>query len=69
MTLRTPITSPDRVVIREGWGDAGKKGLLLCIVDIPDGQDWGVVIWDDEPDEPDLFKLRGLKIEKEADKK
>jgi len=47
----------DRVRIKNGWFKEGMQGTLLAVVHV--GQDWGVVIWDEDED-PDCFKLAGL---------
>ena len=49
--------------IQAGWGDEGKEGRLLSIVDVSDVE-WAVVVWDGD-DEPSLFKAVGLEVKQE----
>ncbi len=46
--------------VKDGWQDAGKRGVILC-KPIHVGQLWIAVRWDGEED-PDWFKARGLEI-------
>jgi hypothetical protein len=46
--------------IKDGWGDAGKRGTYFTRVSAL--QEWAVVLWDGDED-PSLFKLAGLEME------
>lgn len=50
------------VMIKQGWENAGRRGLVIGLVSL--GQDWVGVLWADEDDEPDWFKAAGLEIVK-----
>ncbi|HXI90507.1 MAG TPA: hypothetical protein VNO24_10885 [Blastocatellia bacterium] len=58
--IRTEWVTGRTVRIKEGWQDAGKRGVILC-KPVRIGQTWIAVLWDDE-EEPDWFKQRGLEI-------
>jgi hypothetical protein len=52
-----------RCIVKDGWYDAGKTGVVLFDKPVQDhvGMDWTAVLWDDEED-PDFHKTRSLKI-------
>ncbi len=58
--IRTQWAKGRTVRIKDGWQDAGKRGVILC-KPIHVGQLWIAVRWDGEED-PDWFKARGLEI-------
>lgn len=49
-----------RCRIKQGWEGAGREGDAICYFDHL-GQEWTVVIWDDEVD-PGCLKSAGLEI-------
>lgn len=51
----------DRIIIKEGWGDAGKTGVVLSreMSAGRDRDDWVPVLMDDD-DDPTFFKSDGL---------
>jgi len=58
----TAIKGMKSVEIKQGWGSAGKRGLLLGSNVECEGMEWTPVLWEDEED-PDWFKTQGLIIE------
>jgi hypothetical protein len=56
-----------RCRVKQGWEDAGREGEALCYFEHEKlGQQWILVIWDDE-DDPDCFKAAGLEIKTVVD--
>lgn len=58
--MRTEWVTGRTVRIKDGWQDAGKRGMILC-KPIRVGQIWIAVLWDGEQD-PDWHKARGLEL-------
>ncbi len=50
-------TKPKEIRIKEGFMDAGKRGLCYGYINLD--QCWGIVQWNGE-DDPDLHKMIGL---------
>lgn len=58
--------SGTRCKIKAGWEGAGREGEAFGFFTHKRlGQEWIVVLWDDE-DDPDCFKAAGLLIKREA---
>lgn len=55
---RVERANPVYVVIRDGWENAGKRGMVLGPPVFVE-QNWTPVLWDDE-DDPDFHKTAGL---------
>ncbi len=57
--------SGTRCRIKQGWAGEGREGEAICFITHKKlGQEWIVVIWDDE-DDPDCFKSAGLQIKRQ----
>lgn len=51
---------PTRCIIKDGWHNAGKEGVVLGkLVEDHSGMLWVPILWDDEED-PDFHKERGI---------
>jgi hypothetical protein len=61
------LDSGQRVCIRKGWEQAGRKGTVLAhfgqqqFLDLDLGQDWVAIKWDNA-DDPDNFKAVALEL-------